>query len=468
MAMLDSLRAAYDGKLLVDADDVAPYLTDWRKMWTGAAIAVALPETVDQVCALVRWCGQNGVRLVPQGGNTGMSGGATPPAEGLNLVVALTRLNRIRAVDPVNNTMTVDAGVILASVQEAARDAGRYFPLSLAAEGSCTIGGNLATNAGGTAVLRYGNARELCLGLEVVTPAGEVWSGLKGLRKDNSGYDLRDLYIASEGTLGIITGAVLKLYPQPAARLASLVAVADCGAAMGLLEVLRARHADRLTAFELLSRECLDLVLRHGHDARDPFGDAYPWYILIEFTDFTSEEAARAAIEEALGQAFEDGLVLDAVIAESLTQTQALWALREGISEAQSAEGATIKHDIALPISAIAAFMPAAVEAVRARHPDIRPVLFGHLGDGSLHFNYSPAPGEGKASFMARQAEVNRIVHDLVMAAGGTISAEHGLGVLRRDEADAYRPTAERHLMRSIKQALDPQGIMNPGKLLAL
>lgn len=465
--MLESLRAAYQGKLLVEADDVAPYLTDWRKMWTGTALGVALPDTVEQVAALLRWCHEKGVRVIPQGGNTGMSGGATPPADGTNLVIALTRLNRIRAIDPVNNTMTVDAGVILASVQDAAREAGRYFPLSLAAEGSCTIGGNLATNAGGTAVLRYGNARELCLGLEVVTPTGEVWSGLKALRKDNSGYDLRDLYIASEGTLGIITGAVLKLYPQPAARLASLVAVESCDAAMALLQHIRARNADRLTAFELASRTCIELVLKHGHDARDPFAQAYPWYVLVEFTDFTSEEAARTAIEDALGEAFEQGLVLDAVIAESLAQSQALWGLREGISEAQSAEGATIKHDIALPISAIAAFMPKAVEAVAARHADIRPVLFGHLGDGSLHFNYSPAPGEDKAHFIARQEEVNRIVHDLVIAAGGTISAEHGLGVLRRDEADAYRSPAERRLMQEIKRALDPAGIMNPGKLLA-
>lgn len=465
--MLDSLRRAYQGKLLVDSDDTAPYLTDWRKMWTGQAIAVALPDTVEEVAALVRWCGENRVRVVPQGGNTGMSGGATPSSEGDNLVIALTRLNRIRAIDPVNNTMTVEAGVCLASVQDAAREAGRYFPLSLAAEGSCTIGGNLATNAGGTAVLRYGNARDLCLGLEVVTPGGAVWNGLKGLRKDNSGYDLRDLFIASEGTLGIITAAVLKLYPQPAVRLAALACVESCDAAMALLDLVRARHADKLTAFELASRECLELVFRHGHNARDPFSETHPWYVLLEYTDFTSEEAAREAIEDALGQAFEQGVVADAVIAESLTQSQALWALREGISEAQSAEGPTIKHDIALPISAVAAFVPQAIAAVRENHPEIRPVVFGHLGDGSLHFNYSPPSGEAKHAFLARQAEVNRIVHDLVMAAGGTISAEHGLGVLRRDEADGYRQDSERDMMLAIKQALDPAGIMNPGKLLS-
>ncbi|MEP7222873.1 MAG: FAD-binding oxidoreductase [Novosphingobium sp.] len=434
-------------------------------MWTGTALAVALPDTVEQVAALVRWCAVNCVHVIPQGGNTGMSGGATPPEDGVNLVIALTRLNRIRAIDPVNNTMSVDAGVALAKVQEVALEAGRFFPLSLAAEGSCTIGGNLATNAGGTAVLRYGNARELCLGLEVVTPIGEIWDGLRGLRKDNSGYDLRDLFIASEGTLGIITGAVLKLFPKPAARLAALVCVESCDAAMALLGSLRARHADRLTAFELASRDCLELVFRHA-GARDPFGASYPWYVLVEFTDFVSEDDARQAIEVALGEAFEAGLIVDAVIAESLAQSQALWSLREGISEAQSAEGATIKHDIAVPLSAIAAFVPAAIAAVAARHPDIRPVVFGHLGDGSLHFNYSPAIGETKAAFLQRQKDVNDIVHDLTIKAGGTISAEHGLGVLRRDEADAYRKDPERRMMLAIKQALDPQGIMNPGKLL--
>jgi FAD/FMN-containing dehydrogenase len=464
--MIESLRAEFSGKLLTDAADLEPYLVDWRKTWRGTALAVAIPDTVDDVTQVVRWCAANDVAIVPQGGNTSQSGGSVPRETGCNIVLSLTRLNRIRSVDPVNNTMTVDAGCILHHVHDAADAAGRYFPLSLGAEGSCTIGGNLATNAGGTAVLRYGNARDLCLGLEVVTADGDIWDGLKGLRKDNSGYDLRDLFIGSEGTLGVITGAVIKLFPKPAARLTAFVAIRNCADAMALFEQVRGAHDTALTAFELVSDICLGLVLKHFPDLRDPLSAQSPWYVLIELSDLKSEVNARAALEASLTTALDTGLIQDAVIAGSLAQSQALWHLREYISEAQGADGKAIKHDIAVPISSIAAFIEEGLAAIRTVYPDIRPVIFGHLGDGNLHYNFSSAPGADQLLFLARQGRINRIVHDLVRAHHGTISAEHGLGVLRRDEADSYRSPVEKQLMISIKTALDPKGIMNPEKLL--
>ena len=464
--MIESLRHSFSGKLLIEPADIAPFLIDWRKTWRGTAFAVAIPDSVEDVTAIVRWCAANGVAIVPQGGNTSQSGGSVPRDTGHNLVLSLTRLNRIRAIDRLNNTMTVDAGCILQTVQDAAAAADRYFPLSLGAEGSCTIGGNLATNAGGTAVLRYGNARDLCLGLEVVTAQGEVWDGLKGLRKDNSGYDLRDLFIGSEGTLGVITGAVLKLFPKPAARLTAFVAVQSCAEAMALFEQMRREHDTALTAFELMSDVCLGLVLDHFPDTRDPLAAHSPWYVLIELTDLNSEASARAGLEMSLATALDASLIHDAVIAESLAQSRALWQLREFISEAQGADGKAIKHDIAVPVSGIAAFVEAGLAAVKTVYPEVRPVIFGHLGDGNLHYNFSSAKGADQTAFVDQQPRINHIVHDLVRAHHGTISAEHGLGVLRRDEADEFRSPVERDLMQRIKTALDPQGIMNPGKLM--
>jgi FAD/FMN-containing dehydrogenase len=463
---IDGLREAFNGTMLTEVADLEPFVVDWRKTWRGTALAVVIPDGVDDVAKVVRWCAAHDVAIVPQGGNTGQSGGSVPRDRGRNIVLSLTRLNRIRAVDPTNNTMTVDAGCILQAVQEAAAAANRLFPLSLGAEGSCTIGGNLATNAGGTAVLRYGNARDLCLGLEVVTAAGEIWDGLKGLRKDNSGYDLRDLFIASEGTLGVITGAVLKLFPKPAARLTALVAVRSCVDAMALFDQLRGEREMALTAFELFSDVCLGLVRKHMHGTRNPLSSPSPWYVLAEISDLKSEESARKALEESLATAFEAGLVTDGVIADSLAQSRAIWQLRESISEAQGAEGRAIKHDIAVPLSSIAAFVDEGLVAVAAVYPDFRPVIFGHLGDGNLHYNFSSASGADQAVFVAQQDQLNGIIHDLVRAHHGTISAEHGLGVLRRDEADMHRPAVEKRLMASIKAALDPQGIMNPGKLM--
>jgi FAD/FMN-containing dehydrogenase len=467
---LDPLRAAFAGRLLTEKTDMAPFLTDWRGKWTGRAIAVAQPHTTRDVAEVVRWCHANRVPVVPQGGNTGLSGGATPDASGRALVLSLTRMKRVRSVDAANNTMEVDAGVSLQEVQDAARGAGRLFPLSLAAEGSCTIGGNLATNAGGVQVLRYGNARELCLGLEVVTASGDIWDGLRGLRKDNTGYDLRDLFIGAEGTLGVITGAVLKLFPLPAAQVAAFVAVPTPEAAVQLLALAQARLGAGLTAFELVSETCVGLVARHVPAARRPLAEASPWYVLIELSDTRSEADATASMEALLETALEQGLVTDAAISASLAQFRSLWALREDISESQAAEGRTIKHDIALPTSQIPGFIARMDAAIAQAFPGVRMVVFGHLGDGNLHYNVSPAADrtapEHAAAFVALEEPINRLVHDAVVAQGGSISAEHGLGVLRRDEAARYKSVAELDLMHAIKRALDPLGLMNPGKLL--
>jgi FAD/FMN-containing dehydrogenase len=463
---IQDLRAKFSGDLLVDEHDVDPFLIDWRKTWRGVALGVAVPNSVQDVANIVRWCAANAVRIVPQGGNTGQSGGSVPPPTGQNLVISLTRLNKVRAIDPENNTISVDAGCVLQTVQEHAATADRYFPLSLGAEGSCTIGGNLATNAGGTAVLRYGNARDLCLGLEVVTADGSIWDGLKGLRKDNSGYDLRDLFIGSEGTLGIITGAVLKLFPKPAARVVAFIGVASPQAAMAVFDAARARLDTALTAFELLSDACLSLVVKHIPGSRHPLDAVHPWYLLIEISDMHSEAVCRAELETLLAACLEAHHIQDAVIAETLAQSKALWALRENISQAQGTEGRAIKHDIAVPISDVAALIDDGVAAVSGVFPDFRPVIFGHLGDGNLHFNFSSAPGADQAAFMAEQDKLNTVVHDIVRAKGGTISAEHGLGVLRRDEAHHHRSDIERRMMAGIKAAFDPKNIMNPEKLL--
>jgi FAD/FMN-containing dehydrogenase len=465
---LDALRAAFAGRLLTDPADKAPFLTDWRHKWTGHALAVAQPDSTADVAAVLRWCHERRVAVVPQGGNTGLSGGATPDAGGRAIVLSTARLNRVRAVDPVSMTLTAEAGVTLQQVQEAAAAAGRLFPLSLAAQGTCTIGGNLATNAGGVQVLRYGNARALCLGLEVVTATGAVWDGMRALRKDNTGYDLRDLFIGSEGTLGVITAAVLQLFPRPAAQVAAFVAVPSPAAALALLSRAQQRLGPALTAFELVSDTCLGLVERHVPAARRPLAEASPWYVLMELSDARGEAEAVESFESVLEAALEQGDATDAAVSASVAQFRSLWALREDISEAQGAEGPTIKHDIALPIVRIPEFI-AATDASLGRHfPGLRMVVFGHLGDGNLHYNLSPpAGGIDKAAFAALEAPVNRLVHDAVHAHGGSISAEHGLGLLRRDESARYKSAVELQLMRAIKHALDPLDLMNPGKLLA-
>ncbi len=470
-ALAASLRAAFSGKLLTDPLDTAPYLLDWRKRKQGAALAVAEPDSADDVASVVRWCLANNVVVVPQGGNTGLSGGGTPePADVATrpaVVLSLKRMNKIREMDAVNNTITVEAGCVLQTVQEAANQAGRLFPLSLASEGSCTVGGNLSTNAGGVNVLRYGNARELCLGLEVVTASGEVWNGLRGLRKDNTGYDLRDLFIGAEGTLGIITAAVLKLYPLPASRQVAWMAIESSDVALLLLGLAQAKLGAALTAFELVSEMAHGLVLKHVPNSRRPLTDVSPCYVLMEVVDFNNDEACTATLQAILEAAFEASLISDAAVSSSEAQYKALWALREDVSEAQAAEGKNIKHDIAVPVSQIANFVRETGELVAAAFPAVRMVTFGHVGDGNLHYNVSPPVAQDHDEFLKNQDAINLIVHDSVARFNGSVSAEHGLGTLRRDEAARYKSKVEMDMMRVIKQALDPQGIMNPNKVLA-
>ena len=453
--------------VLTDPHDTEPYLADWRRRYRGAACAVLCPATTAEVAALVKLAIAHRIAIVPQGGNTGLAGGATPDTAGRAAVLSLRRLNRVREIDPHNDTITVEAGVILADVQARAAEAGRLFPLSLAAEGSCTIGGNLSTNAGGTGVLRYGTTRELCLGLEVVTPQGEVWDGLRGLRKDNTGYDLRDLFIGAEGTLGIITAAVMKLHPQPAARVTALAALGSAHAALDFLSLAQRHAGPLLTGFELMSDFCLQLVGRHFPQLRYPFERRHAQVVLLELSDNESEEHARALFERLMEKALDDGLVEDAVVAESLAQSQAFWNLREHIPLAQSEEGLNVKHDIGVPISRIGHFIEETDAAIAKAVPGARMVTFGHLGDGNLHYNVqAPEGGDAKAFLAANEATLNRIVYDSVHRHNGTISAEHGLGQLKVDEAAHYKSDVELRLMRALKQALDPLDLMNPGKVL--
>ncbi|MGO4326817.1 FAD-binding oxidoreductase [Cupriavidus sp. 2TAF22] len=460
-------RAALGSQHVLTEDaDKAPYLTDWRKRYTGEAVAVLRPGNTEEVAAAVHACHAHKLAMVPQGGNTGLCGGATPAAGTESVVISLQRLNRVRQLDPLNNTVTVEAGVILQQLQDAAREHGRLFPLSLAAEGSCTIGGNLGTNAGGTGVLRYGNTRELCLGLEVVTPAGEIWDGLRGLRKDNTGYDLRDLFIGAEGTLGIITAAVMKLYPLPRARVTALAAVASPRAALALLAIAQQRGGALLTGFELMSQTCLSLVTTHFPQLRYPFDRPHPQVVLLELSDSESEDHARAIFEAMMETAFEAGVAADAVVAESVQQSRDFWNLREHIPLAQVEEGKNIKHDIAVPISRVADFIDTTDALIQQAFPGARMVTFGHLGDGNLHYNVSPPVGENHDAFLDNSKAINAIVHDSVHAHRGSISAEHGLGQLKREENRRYKSEVELAMMRAIKQALDPQGLMNPGKVI--
>ena len=452
--------------MLTAPEDMGPFATDWRKRWFGKPAAVVRPGTAAEVSSVMRLCTETRTPVVPQGGNTGLCGGATPDASGRQIVLSLARMNRVRATDAINNTMTAEAGCVLANLQQAADEVNRLFPLSLAAEGSCQIGGNLSTNAGGVQVLRYGNTRDLVLGLEVVLPSGEVWDGLRGLRKDNTGYDLKQLFIGAEGTLGVITAAVLKLYPKPRGKATAVVALATPRDALRLLEHAQANCGDRLTAFELFSALGLELVRKHFPQVPAPFAVEHPLYVLLELSDTQAGDATSALLESALSEAIESGIALDAVIATSGEQARQLWALRENLSEAQAAEGPNVKHDITIPISRIADFIEATDAKLAAAFPGVRMVTFGHLGDGNLHYNVSPPLGADYAAFVARTPEVNRVVHDSVGEFGGSISAEHGVGQYKREEILRYKSAVEIDLMRAIKRALDPLGIMNPGKVL--
>ena len=452
-----------DTYVLTRADDTAPYLSDWRGNYLGRTIAVVRPANTEQVSSIVKLCADTQTPIVPQGGNTGMVGGGVPDASGTAIVLSLTRMNKIRDIDLANNAMTVEAGCILQAVQIAARENQRYFPLSLAAEGSCTIGGNLSTNAGGTAVLRYGNARDLVLGIEAVTAAGSIWNGLKALRKDNTGYDLKHLLMGAEGTLGIITAAVLKLYPMPQSTCTALVAVENPAAAVELLATLQAAMGDRLIGFEMMSRVCLDHVIKHFPTTVEPFAMAHAWQVLVELSDTLKDAALEDALAEALASAFNKGIAIDAVIASSESQSQALWNIREHIPEAEKLQGKSVKHDISVPISRIAEFITRGDAALTAAFPLAQVICFGHIGDGNLHYNLS---FPGTLPTAAQSAAANAIVYALLDELHGSISAEHGLGQMKRDEITRHKSAVELDMMRAIKKALDPQGIMNPGKVL--
>jgi len=454
-----------EAHVLTAPADVEPYVADWRGRYHGSARAVVLPASTEEVSAVVLACARSATPIVPQGGNTGLCGGAVPDDAGREIVVALRRMNRVRAVDTANATITVEAGVTLAALQAAAVAAGMHFPLSLASEGSCTIGGNLSTNAGGTAVLRYGNTRELALGMEVVLADGSVLPALRGLRKDNTGYDLKQLFIGAEGTLGIVTAAVMKLFPAPRSQATALVAVPSVEAAIALLSRLKRALSDRLVGFELMSAFSLGLSRKHHASSPDVL-PGHAWYALVQADDSATDAPLVAALESALADAVDAGEALDASIAQSRAQAEKLWALRENISEAQRREGPNIKHDISLPVSAIPAFLHESDAALLAAFPGARLVVFGHLGDGNLHYNLSGPEGADARDFMGNADAANRIVHDLVARHGGSFSAEHGVGQLKRGDLVRYKSEVEVAVMRAIKAALDPAGIMNPGKVL--
>ena len=444
-----------ENNVLTAPQDTAPYTVDWRKQFRGEAQCVLRPASTAEVAAVVALCAREGIAVVPQGGNTGLCGGSVPTGARPEIVLSLSRLNRIREVDPLNDTMTVEAGCVLAAIQQAADAAGRLFALSLAAEGSCQIGGNLSTNAGGVNVLRYGNAREQVLGLEVVLPDGRVWNGLRGLRKDNTGYDLKQLFLGAEGTLGVITAAVLKLHPRPSAQVTAWIALQSPARAVELLARLRAHLGERISAFELVSRRCLEAVLGHAPALRDPLPQAHPWYVLAQFADAGAPGALAAQVEEAF--AASAGAIEDAALAASAAQSQALWRIRETIPEAQFTN---VKHDISVPVSKVPELIERAGAALQAAFPGEPVYAFGHIGDGNIHYNV------GGAALLARREEVNRVVYGVLDALGGSISAEHGLGQLKREEIRRHKDALELELMRALKQALDPRGLMNPGKVI--
>jgi FAD/FMN-containing dehydrogenase len=463
---LDAARAILpEDDVLTAPERVRPYLVEARGLIEGEAGAVFRPRSTDEVAALMRLARAHRVPVVALGGRTGLTGGGVPFG---GIVLSLERMNRIGAVDAANATLRAEAGAVLQTVQEAARAAGFLFPLSLASEGSCTIGGNIATNAGGTAVLRYGNMRDLVLGIEAVLPDGQVLDALSGLRKDNAGYDLKHLFIGSEGTLGIVTAAVLKLFPLPRARATAFIAAADPGAVVALFERLRAGAGERLTTFEILPRFALEIVLRHAPGSRDPLGAPAPWYALAELTSPEAGAMLDEQLTEALGTALEAGIVLDAALAASQREAGDFWRIREAVSECQRHEGGSIKHDVSVPISRVADFMVETIAACEAAMPGIRPCAFGHIGDGNIHFNLSQPPGMDKAAFLAEWHRFNRIVHDAVHARGGSIAAEHGVGLIKRDELPRYKDPAALALMGVIKRAVDPLNLLNPGKVVRI
>lgn len=464
---LDRIRAAVGSAgLLTDDGDMAPYLAEWRGRFKGKAPAVVRPASTEEVAEVVRICRAAQIPLVPQGGNTSLVGGSIPYEDGREIVLSLSRMNKIRHIDTLDYSMTVDAGVVLKTAQQAAADADRLLPMSLGAEGTCQIGGLVSTNAGGMAVLRYGVMRDLVLGLEVVLPDGRIWNGLRSLRKNNTGYDLKHLFIGAEGTLGIVTGAVLKLFPRPRQVETALVAVPSPAAAIELLARLRAASGDAVTAFELMSDVCIEFALKHVAGAVNPLSSPTPWCVLVELSAGTRSDSFRESFEEALGAAFEDELATDAVLCESESQAGQLWLLREAIVEAQKFEGGSIKNDVSVAVSRVAEFIERAVAAVAAACPGIRPTIFGHVGDGNIHFNLSQPEGADTAVYLARWDEICDVVNDVILDMDGSISAEHGVGRFKKDEMPKIKSAVEFDLLKRIKAAIDPEGLCNPGKML--
>ena len=468
--LLAQLRQIVGATNVLTEGDLSAWELDWRKRERGRALAVVRPAATVEVAAVVKACAAAGVSIVPQGGNTGMVVGSTPDATGTQVVLSLLRMNTVRALDGGNLTITVDAGCVLQTLQEECEKAGFLFPLSLASEGSCTIGGNLGTNAGGTQVVRYGNTRELCLGLEVVTPQGEIWDGLSGLRKDNTGYDLRHLMIGSEGTLGVITGATMKLYPLPVAQLTAFAAVPSLDAAVQLLGLAHQHLSAGLTGFEVMGKFALTLVTKHFPQQRVPFQDSdVPYCVVLENSDQESEAHARERFERLLEVAMEAGYVVDAVVAESITQARALWHIRESIPLAQAQEGLNIKHDISIAVSRIPEFVRLTDALLLQAYPGARLVNYGHLGDGNLHYNVqAPAGADAEAFLRDDESGVNAVVYDMVNQFKGSISAEHGVGSLKRDKLEQHKSPVALNMMRAIKQALDPLNTMNPGRVLLI
>ncbi len=450
---------------LRDEADIAPYVVERRGLYPGRTPLVLKPGSVEEVSRILALATETGTPVVPQGGNTGLVGGQVPHAAGNEIVVSLSRLNRIRELDSLSNTVTVEAGVVLEALHRRVDEADRMFPLSLASQGSCQIGGNLSSNAGGTAVLAYGNMRELCLGVEVVLPTGEVFDDLRKLKKDNTGYDLKNLFVGAEGTLGIITAAVLKIFPKPRGHEVGWAGVSSPEAALALLGLAAGRAGDSLTGFELIGRTPLDFSLAFTK-TESPLAGEWPWHVLIDISSGRSQEDARGLVETILSEGMEEGLVGDAAIAASIAQANTFWALRENISDAQKPEGASIKHDISVPVASIPEFIARGAVAAERVSPGARVVCFGHMGDGNLHYNISQPSGMEAGEFLAAYRPMNRAVHDIVRDLGGSISAEHGIGQLKRDELIATAPPVGIDLMRRVKAAFDPAGIMNPGKVI--
>lgn len=466
-AFLDRLRSIVGPAGHIDAPgDMEPYVAEWRGRYRGTTPLVLRPATTQELSEVVKACWEAGVPIVPQGGNTSLVGGSIPSEDGSEVLVSLSRLNRVREIDPLNYTVTVEAGCVLQAIQEAAAEVDRLFPLSLGAEGTCQIGGNISSNAGGTMTLRYGNMRDLVLGLEVVMPDGQVWDGMRRLRKNNTGYDLKHLFIGAEGTLGIVTAAVLKLFPRPKQVETGFLAVRDPDAAIELLASLRSASGDSLSAFELMPRIAIDFALKHVAGTIDPLEESHPWYVLLEFATGSGGDAFRDTIEATLGEAMEAGLVMDAVLASSESQAKQLWFIREAIVEAQKYAGGSIKHDISIPVSCVGTFIREATEAVERTIPGARPVPFGHVGDGNIHFNVTQPEDADTEAYLAQWDKLNAVVHDIVLGMDGSISAEHGIGTFKREELKRVKSPVELELMRKVKAALDPKGLMNPGKVL--